>query len=386
VNELQTILDQNVGAGSAPGAVALVARGQDIEVRAAGFVDVDGSAPMARETIFRIASITKPVVAAAVMALVDEGHIGLDDPVDAWLPELSAPTVLREPGSPRDDVVPATRSITVEDLLSSRAGYGFPSDFTLPVVSLLFSELKQGPPLTQTIAAPDDWMAALAGIPLLYQPGEAWLYNACSDIQGVLIARVSGQPLPEFLAERIFEPLDMLDTGFAVPADKLDRFTSFYEAGPANLELIDPPDGQWSRMPAFPSGAGGLVSTVDDWLVFGRMLLSGGTLNGRRVLSPQSVQQMTSDCLTQAQRSASRLFLEGQGWGFGGSVDVNNDDPWTVPGRYGWVGGTGTSAHVIPSLDTVSILMTQLGMNSPSPPKLMRDFWRYASNPHHHSP
>lgn len=385
MNDLQAILDQSVGAGSAPGAVALISRGQDIEVHAAGFVDVEGSAPMARETIFRIASITKPVVAAAVMALIDEGHIGLDDPVDAWLPELSAPTVLREPGSPRDDVVPAARSITVEDLLSSRAGYGFPSDFTLPVVGLLFSELKQGPPLTQTIAAPDDWMAALAGIPLLYQPGEAWLYNTCSDIQGVLIARVSGQPLPEFLAERIFEPLRMLDTGFAVPADKLDRFTSFYEAGAANLKLIDPPDGHWSRMPAFPSGAGGLVSTVDDWLVFGRMLLSGGTLNGRRVLSPQSVRQMTSDCLTPAQRSASRLFLEGQGWGFGGSVDVNTDDPWTVPGRYGWVGGTGTSAHVIPSLGTVSILMTQLGMNSPTPPKLMRDFWRYASNPHPHA-
>ncbi|PZS17649.1 MAG: serine hydrolase [Pseudonocardiales bacterium] len=335
---------------------------------------------MDRETIVRIASLTKPIVAAAVMTLVDDGHVVLDDPVDEWLPELSAPTVVREPGSPRDDVVPAARSITGEDLLSSRAGYGFPSDFTLPVVGLLFSELKQGPTLPQTIAAPDDWMAALGRIPLLHQPGEAWLYNTCSDIQGVLIGRVTGQPLPEFLAERIFEPLRMLDTGFEVPADKLERFSSFYETGPADLELKDAPGGHWSQLPAFPSGAGGLVSTADDLLAFGRMLLAGGTLDGQQVLSPQSVARMTSNCLTPAQRSAGQLFLEGQGWGFGGSVDVNTDDPWTVPGRYGWVGGTGTSAHVIPSLDIVSILLTQVAMDSPTPPTLMRDFWRYAAD------
>ena len=150
-------------------------------------------------------------------------------------------------------MVPAARPITVADLLTFRAGYGFPSDFSLPGGRLLFSELKQGPPQPQLVAAPDEWMAALARIPLLHQPGEAWLYNTCSDILGVLIARASGRPLPEFLAERLFEPLGMADTGFAVPAAKLDRFTSYYRAGAGGgLELVDAPDGQWSSPPALP--------------------------------------------------------------------------------------------------------------------------------------
>jgi hypothetical protein len=193
-------------------------------------------------------------------------------------------------------------------------------------------------------------MAALARIPLLRQPGEAWLYNTCSDILGVLIARVSGRRLPEFLAERLFGPLGMADTGFEVPASKLDRFTSYYRTGPAGaLELVDAPGGQWSSLPAFPSGAGGLVSTVDDWHRFARMLLAGGSAGGRQLLSAASVQQMTTDQLTPSQRDASRLFLEGQGWGFGGSVDVEAIDPWNVTGRYGWVGGTrnGSARHCL---------------------------------------
>jgi CubicO group peptidase (beta-lactamase class C family) len=289
--------------------------------------------------------------------------------------------VVRTPASPVDDVVPVARPITVLDLLSFRAGYGFPSDFSLPVIGLLVSELKQGPPQPQLVAPPDEWMARLSRIPLLHQPGQAWLYNTCSDIQGVLIARVSGQPLPEFLAERLFEPLGMADTGFEVPAGKLDRFTSYYRTGPAGgLELVDGPDGQWSSLPAFPSGAGGLVSTVEDWLCFARMLLANGTVDGRRLLSPASLRQMTTDHLTQPQRDASRLFLEGQGWGFGGSVDVQAIDPWNVPGRYGWVGGTGTAAHITPSAGAVTILLSQLEMAGPTPPALMRDFWRYAAH------
>src|SRR5207244_338311 len=144
-------------------------------------------------------------------------------------------------------------------------------------------------------------------IPMLHQPGEAWLYNTCSDILGVLIARVSGRPLAEFLAERLFEPLGMVDTGFEVPPGKLDRFNSYYRIDSAGgLSLVDAPDGQWSSPPAFPSGAGGLVSTADDWLAFGRMMLAEGSVDGRRLLSPESVRQMTSDHLTQAQRDASR--------------------------------------------------------------------------------
>ena len=380
MSNLHDILQTYVSDGSVPGTVGLIARGDNVEVQVVGSADLDSTSAMARDSIFRIASITKPIIAAAVMMLVEDGRIALEDPVGQWLPELASPAVVRTPASPVDDVVPAVRAITVADLLTFRAGYGFPSDFSLPAVGLLFSELKQGPPQPQLVAAPDEWMATLARIPLLHQPGEAWLYNTCSDIQGVLIARVSGRPLPEFLAERLFDPLGMVDTGFDVPAGKLDRFTSYYRNDPAGgLELVDAPDGQWSSMPAFPSGAGGLVSTVDDWYSFARMLLASGSAGSRQLLSPASVRQMTTDYLTQPQRDASRLFLEGQGWGFGGSVDVEAIDPWNVPGRYGWVGGTGTAAHITASTGAITILLSQVEMTGPTAPALMRDFWRHAT-------
>ncbi|MGW3243940.1 serine hydrolase domain-containing protein [Streptomyces sp. NPDC001070] len=378
--QLHDILQAFVDDGSVPGAVGLVARGDRVEVAAAGTLGVGDPTPMAGNSVFRIASITKPVVAAAVMMLVDDGRIALSDPVAEWLPELAEPLVVRTPASPLDDVVPAAAPITVLDLLTSRAGYGFPPDFSLPALAPLFGELRQGPPQPQMVMAPDAWMATLAEIPLLHQPGEAWLYNTCSDIQGVLVARVSGRPLPEFLAERIFEPLGMKDTGFSVPRADLGRFASYYRPDPAGgLQLVDAPDGQWSTPPAFPSGAGGLVSTVDDWHAFGRMLLAGGTAGDRRLLSAESVRRMTTDHLTQAERDANGLFLEGQGWGFGGSVDIAAVDPWNVPGRYGWVGGTGTAAHITPSTGTVTVLLTQVGMTGPTPPETMRAFWRYAA-------
>ncbi|MEU2132450.1 serine hydrolase domain-containing protein [Streptomyces sp. NPDC018352] len=388
MTDLNDVLKKHVGDGAAPGAVGLVARGDRVEVVAVGSADAEGTVPMRRDSIFRIASMTKPVTAAAAMMLVEEGRIALNEPVRQWLPELAAPMVVRTPASPADDVVPAGRVITVEDLLTFRAGYGFPSDFSLPAVQLLFSELKQGSGSLQPqqVLAPDAWMAALSRIPLLHQPGEEWLYNTCSDILGVLIARVSDRPLPEFLAERLFEPLGMADTGFVVPAAKADRFTSFYRADPegGGLGLADGPGGQWSSLPAFASGAGGLVSTADDWYAFARMLLAGGSTGGgsgglRRVLSEESVRLMTTDHLTRAQRERGRLFLEGQGWGYGGSVDVEAVDPWNVPGRYGWVGGTGTAGHLTPATGTVSVLLTQLAMTGPTPPPVMREFWRYAA-------
>jgi CubicO group peptidase (beta-lactamase class C family) len=381
MSRLREVLAGHVEKGSVPGAVALVSRGDRAEVEAVGHVDFAGTVPMARDSIFRVASITKPITAAAALLLVEDGRVRLDDPVDKWLPELASPVVVRTPESPVDDVVPASRPITVADLLDFRAGYGFPSDFSLPAVALLFSELRQGPPQRQTVAPPDEWMATLSRIPLLDHPGSSWLYNTCSDILGVLIARASASSLPDFLAERLFEPLRMVDTGFAVPTDKLDRFTSYYRPGPDGAaELVDSPDGQWSSAPAFPSGAGGLVSTVDDWHAFAQLLLGHGTVYGRRLLSSESVTQMMTDRLSQAQRDASRLFLEGQGWGFGGSVDVEAVDRWNVPGRYGWVGGTGTAAHVTPSTGTVTILLTQMEMTGPTPPTIMRDFWDIAAD------
>jgi CubicO group peptidase (beta-lactamase class C family) len=378
--DLSDILGGHVRNGAVPGAVGLVVRGGRAEAAAVGSASV-GGAPMTRESIFRIASITKPITAASLMMLVEDGRVALDDPVGEWLPELAKPSVVRTPASEVDDVVPATRPITVFDLLTSRAGYGFASDFTLPGVQRLFPVQKDGREV-QSFPAPDVWMAELSRVPLLYQPGEAWLYDTCSVLQGVLVSRVSGQPLPEFMAERVFEPLGMTDSGFEVPAGKRDRFTSYYRTGPGGgLDLADGPDGQWSTMPAFPLGNGGLAATAGDWLAFAQMLLAGGvTPGGRRLLSADTVRLMTSDHTTAAQREIGLLFLEGQGWGFGASVDIATIDPWNVPGRYGWVGGTGTSAHIVPSTGTVAILFTQVAADSPVPPEWMRDFWRYAAS------
>jgi CubicO group peptidase (beta-lactamase class C family) len=380
MSDLQKLLEKYADQGTLPGAVGLVARGDHREVAVAGSV-ATGGAPMAEDSIFRLASITKPITAAAVMLLVEDGRIKLDDPVASWLPELAKPKVVRTPASAVDDVVPAARPITVFDLLSSQAGYGFASDFSLPAIQQLFSVQKDGRQVA-SFPPPDTWITELAQIPLLYQPGDAWLYDTCSTLQGILIARVAGQSLPDFLAGRIFEPLGMTDTAFEVPAAKRDRFTSYYQTGPGGqLELADGPDGQWSTQPAFPLGNGGLAGTAGDWLAFGRMLLAGGTAaGGKRLLSAESVRLMTTDHTTQRQRELGQLFLEGQGWGFGGSVDVAPIDPWNVPGRYGWVGGTGTSAHITPSTGTIAILLTQVAADSPVPPQWMRDFWQYATS------
>ncbi|MGC0416691.1 serine hydrolase domain-containing protein [Embleya sp. AB8] len=378
--ELRELLKIHVDKGALPGAVALIAHGDRVDVAAVGSLDAAGTTPMTRDSIFRIASLTKPLIAAATMLLVDDGRLAMDDPIDRWLPELAAPEVVRTSTGPIDDVVPAARPITVFDLLTFRAGYGFPADFTLPAVGLLFAELKQGPPEPQLVAPPDEWMATLARIPMLHQPGEAWLYNACADILGVLIARVAGRPLPDFLAEHLFAPLGMVDTGFAVPPADLDRFAGYYRRNPTGgLDLVDAPTGQWSSPPPFPSGAGGLVATVDDLYAFARLILGEGTVDGRRVLSPESVRLITTDHLTAAQREASRLFLDGQGWGFGGTVDIEPIDPWNVPGRYGWLGGTGTAAHVTPTTATTTILLTQVELTGPTPIPLMRDLWQLAT-------
>jgi CubicO group peptidase (beta-lactamase class C family) len=346
---LRDLVEAAVADGTVPGAAALVSRDGEVEVASAGEVGVG--------SICRIASITKPITAAAVMLLVDDGRVALDDPIARWLPELASPKVVRTPASPIDDVVPASRPVTVEDLLTFRAGWGFPSDFSLPAVVELFRRL----PVFGSTETPDEWLATLAGLPMLRQPGEAWLYNTCSDIQGVLVARVAGRPLPELLAERIFDPLGMSDTGFNVPEGELHRLPPSYKAD------LTPAEGLRSTAPpVFPSGAGGLVSTLADWHRFGRMLLDGGG----QVLSPASVELMTTNRITAEQREAAAIFLEGAGWGFGGSVGPH--------GRYGWVGGTGTTAHVVPATGTVGVLLTQVGMAGPTPTPLMRRFWDVA--------
>jgi CubicO group peptidase (beta-lactamase class C family) len=372
MTDLRELLETHVNQGTIAGAVALVTKGEQLEVAVAGHLDLAGTAPMARDSIFRLASTTKPIAAAAGMVLVDDGRIGLDDPVARWLPEIAAPRVVRTPSSPLDDTVAAERPITVRHLLASRSGWGFPADFSLPAIQPLFSELSQGPSVVQLPV--DEWMNRLARIPLLHQPGDGWLYNTSYDVLGVLIARVSGQSLPEFMAERLFTPLGMRDTGFAISPGSRDRLSASYQ--PTEGGTLKQIAGIGEHPSGFPSGAGGLLSTADDYLQFARMLLAGGQApDGTTVLSGESVRLMTTNQLSEAERDGATIFLEGQGWGYGGAVDVAAIDRWNVPGRYGWVGGTGTAAHVVPSSGLISILLTQTELTSPTPPAVMRDFW-----------
>ena len=216
----------------------------------------------------------------------------------------------------------------------------------------------------------------------MHQPGERWTYNTGSDVLGVLLARVSGQPLDDLLRERVFGPLGMKDTGFSVPPEKIDRFTSAYSADPETgaLTLNDAPgDGAWSRPPAFPSAAGGLVSTLDDYHAFARMLLNRGTHEGTRLLSRPAVALMTSDQLTAEQRATAGFILgEKRGWGFGVTVVTEQDEIWSPPGRYGWYGGAECTWFSDPSEDLITILLAQNATQGETWPGIWADFWTCA--------
>ena len=243
-------------------------------------------------------------------------------------------------------------------------------------------QIGMGPPSPSTLPAPDEWMRRLGRLPLMHQPGERWMYNTGSDVLGVLIARASGQPLETFLRQRIFEPLGMKDTGFSVPEASLDRLTTSYWRDPTSGKLTvydEAVGGQWSRPPAFPSGAGGLVSTIDDCLAFGQMMLSQGKYGNERILSRLSIEAMTTDQLMPEQKAVSSVvsgFLGDRGWGFGVSVITRRDDIAAVPGRYGWDGGMGTSWYCDPAENMITILMTPCFLESPHPPNVA--FWTLA--------
>ena len=367
--DLEAALSPYVESGRIPGLVALVARGEDVEVVALGTQGTSGT-PMRRDSIFRGASITKPLTAALTMALVEDGLIDLDAPVDDLLPELAEPRVLRALDSPIDDTVASDRPITARHLLTGTAGHGF-STWESAVQPLLMEQLGQASMELQDVPAPDEWMRRLSAIPLMHQPGEGWTYNAAYDVLAVLVARAAGQDFADLMADRLLEPLGMVDTGFHVPADKLDRMTTLYEHGDSGLKVTDEPDGTFAEEPAFASGSGGIVTTVDDWLAFGRMLLAGGG----DVLGPESVRLMMTDHTTPQHREMGGFFLDGQGWGFGGGVDTELIEPWNVVGRYGWVGGTGTSAYVHPSTGVVAVLLTQVGLGGAAM-ELLQTFWK----------
>jgi CubicO group peptidase (beta-lactamase class C family) len=374
MTELQASLGRLVDDGLVPGLVAAVGRGRDLDVIALGEQSL-GGAPMREDSLFRIASLTKPMTAALTLTFVADGTIGLDDPIGDLLPELASPKVLRSITGSLDDTVAAVRPITLRHLLTSTNGHGFPSDFSAPIVQILMDDLHQGPPQPQRMPPPAEWMAVLQGVPLLHQPGEAFTYNTAFDILGVLVARLAGRPLPEVMAHRLFEPLGMTDTGFAFAPGTDARRTARYRHEDGVVIEADGPNGQWSSRPAFASGAGGLVSTAADVAAFQRMLLD----DGADLLPPARVREMMSDQLSPEVRNTDSVFLDGQSWGFGGSVDVDRERPWNVPGRYGWVGGTGTSAHVVPTDDSVAVLLTQVELGGPTGNEVLETFWSAAA-------
>ncbi|MGW7682023.1 serine hydrolase domain-containing protein [Kribbella sp. NPDC054772] len=332
------MLREYVDNGAMPGLISLVSRGDETRIEVLGRTEYDGP-ELQRDSLFRISSLTKPIVAAATMLLVDDLRLSMDAPVADVLPELAHPVVLRDPDGPIDDTVPAERPITVRDLLTFRLGLGESDN---PALRQREAELELhtfGPPVPRTPLEPDEWIKRLATLPLQYQPGQRWLYSTGSHILGVLLPRVTGRPLEEFLRERIFEPLGMHDTGFTAvdPA----RLTTAYVGD----DVLDPAaESQWLTPPSFPDASGGLISTIDDYHVFTRMLLSGD------LLSPAAVAEMTSDQLTPAQRTAAADFLgPDTGWGYGMSVGG---------GRYGWAGGLGSLWSTTPADGTISILLT----------------------------
>jgi CubicO group peptidase (beta-lactamase class C family) len=373
--------------GEIPGLATLIYRWGDVHFDAIGSLSSGGKAPIQRDSIFRISSMTKPITAAAAMILVEECKLRLDDPVDRLLPELANRKVLKRLDGPIDDVVPAVRPITLRDLLTFRMGFGLimAPPGTYPIQKAISESLiGDGPPNPAKTPAPDDWIRRLGTLPLLHQPGEKWMYHTGSDVLGVLIARAAGKPFEVFLRERLFEPLGMNDAGFSVPQGKLDRFATSYWANFATgaTEVFDEAKGgQWSRPPEFPSGGAGMVATIDDYLAFARMMLNKGKLGNVRTLSRSSVEAMTSDQLTPAQKTASGLvegFFDSHGWGFGLSVVTKRNGPAKSVGTYGWDGGLGTSWFSDPAEEMTGILMTQRAWTSPNPPNVCLDFWTSA--------
>ena len=385
LSRMHDIMSGYVERGEVPGLVTLVSRRGEVHIDEMGTQAFGKRAPMRHNTIFRISSMTKPIMAVAALILLEEGKIRLDESVDALLPELAERQVLKRLDGPLDDTVPAHRPITVRDLLTFRMGFGqlmaLPDAYPI-LLAANEQQIGMGPPSPSTIPAPDEWMRRLGRLPLMLQPGEKWMYNTGADVLGVLIARASGQPFETFLRERIFEPLGMRDTGFSVPEASLDRLTTSYWNDPTSGKLTvfdEAVGGQWSRPPAFPSGAGGLVSTIDDYLAFGQMMLSQGKHGNERLLSRLSVELMTTDQLTPEQKEAPSLisgFLDGRGWGFGVSVITKRDDIAAVPGRYGWDGGMGTSWYCDPREEMITILMTPCFFAAPNPPNV--SFWNAA--------
>ncbi|MBI1197480.1 MAG: serine hydrolase [Phenylobacterium sp.] len=360
---LKGLVDQ----GALSGVVTLIWRkGEIVQVNAIGQRDIEGGLPMERDTLFRIASMTKPVTTVAAMQLVEEGKLKLSDPVTKWIPELAGMLVLEDAAGGLDKTRPAQREITVEDLMTHRAGlaYGFTS--VGPIAHA--HEAKLGSPLVNPLS-PDEWLKALGELPLSYEPGERFHYSHATDVLGFLVARIEGKPLGEVLKARVFDPLGLKDTFFWVPPEKRGRLAKLYQApadgGPlkdVSLPLTDTP-------PAFEGGGGGLISTADDYLKFARMLMGRGEVDGVRLLKAETVDEMAKNRLTEVQRSHTFMgmpFWLSQGFGLGLSMVMDSQKhEWMGAGgegAFGWPGAFGTWWQADPKNDLILIYLIQDSM------------------------
>lgn len=360
-------LDRNQGpirdacdAGLLAGAVTCVwQRGKLLQVNGIGYADVEAGLPMQRDTVFRIASMTKPITVAAAMRLVDEGTLALTDPITRWAPEFAAPTVLVDPAGPLDATCPAQRPITVDDLMTHRSGLGYGFSVSGPI-GREYLRLPFG-------LGPEAWLAAIARLPLVHQPGERLTYGHSIDVLGVLLSRIEGKPLPQVLDERILGPLGMADTGFFVSEQARSRAATMYRLGEDDKLHHDVMGPMPITPPAFPNAGGGLMSTADDYLAFVRMLLADGMFDGARVLSSKSVRAMRTDRLTDEQKRHRFLgapFWIGRGFGLNLSVvtDAAKSQPIFGPGGTGtfsWPGAYGTWWQADPAAELILLYLVQ---------------------------
>ena len=365
-----------IDAGRFPGTQLLVfRRGKIVHSAVQGFADIERKAPVKDDTIFRIYSMTKPITSVAFMMLFEEGRVALDEPVHKYIPEWKNLGVFQAGTAPAFLTKPPSRPMLIVDLLRHTSGltYGFQQRSN---VDAAYREVKIGE--VEKAGTLQSMIEDLAKIPLEFSPGDAWNYSVSTDVIGYLVGKISGQPFEQFLKERIFDPLDMNDTDFFVPADKAHRFAACYSAdGKGGMTLQDDPTGSsFLSPPSFISGGGGLCSTAADYLTFCRALINGGELGGVRLVGPKTLALMTANHLPGGRdlpEMSRSLFSEatynGIGFGLGFSVTMNPAQT-LIPGsrgEYAWGGAATTSFWIDPAEELIAIFMTQVLPSSAYP-------------------
>jgi CubicO group peptidase (beta-lactamase class C family) len=365
LGRIRVAMQRYVDKGLVPGAVTLVARrGRVVYFDAVGYRDAQSKAPMTTDTIFRIASMTKPIASVALMMLYEEGHFLLSDPIAKFLPEFANMKVAQavtpaEAGGAPYKLVPATRPINFKHVLTHTAG--FPNSYR----GITREEYAKTYARKNSSETTTDVVKRLAAMPLNFNPGEAWEYGPATDVVGRLVEVISGMTLNEYLQKKIFAPLKMNDTHFYLPAAKLSRFVASYEPDRNNgnkIKLVEAPtaESRWLKEPHnYFSGAGGLVSTAADYVRFHQMMLNGGELDGVRILGRKTVELMTAN-----HTGDLPLWLPGPGYGFGLGYSVVKDIGVTgqagSPGVYGWGGAFCTYFQVDPKEELIGVVMTQV--------------------------